>query len=159
MEYFKKVYIKSEGDLPEKNGIYFIKFKTHGNQLELSAVSYIWANDKKNVNSFWLTKVDWYLLPIEPIRCDAEEIINGLGNIITGIQSDIDFNEKINIGLLIDGLTVILDQTEDYVIKSKIDRKSLKEPKVNCDYCNKPTDSPVIICQSCYNRLLLSEII
>lgn len=44
----------------------------------------------------------------------AEEIINGLGNIITGIQSDIDFNEKTNLGLIMDGLTVILEQVEEY---------------------------------------------
>jgi len=44
----------------------------------------------------------------------AEEIINGLENIVTGIQSDIDFNEEINWNLVMDGLIVIADQVEQY---------------------------------------------
>lgn len=49
---------------------------------------------------------------VQPVS--AEEIINGLGNIITGIQCDIYFKEKVNLGLVMDGLTVILDQIEEY---------------------------------------------
>lgn len=62
---YRTVFIDGkEENLPKKNGVYFVKLKTPKDQLELSAVSYIWENDRKHVNGFWLTKVDWYLQPV-----------------------------------------------------------------------------------------------
>jgi len=64
MEYYKKVYIKSEADLPKENGTYFVKIKTPPFTQELAAVGFIWENDREHINGFWLNKVDWYLLPV-----------------------------------------------------------------------------------------------
>jgi len=75
MEYHKKVYIKSEADLPKEDGIYFtfrdktIKF-IHafiGNQPERKYY------DGLTFEAFWLKYIDSYLLPVEsPIVTDEE---------------------------------------------------------------------------------------
>ena len=80
-EYYVKVKIDSEDDLPRKNGVYFVKIKTPKNQLELTAVAYIWENDKYHVNGFWLNKVNWYLLPVEQIELPSD------GEIKTELES------------------------------------------------------------------------
>ena len=59
-------------------------------------------------------------------RKTAKEIIDGLGNIITGIQSDIDFNEETNLNLVMDGLTVILEQVDNY-FKTRPDIKTVSD--------------------------------
>ena len=72
-ELYKKVYIKSESDLPKENGTYFVRIKTPPFTQELSAVGYIWAKNISKVNRFWLDKVDWYLQPIAQPKISAEE--------------------------------------------------------------------------------------
>jgi hypothetical protein len=79
-ELYRKVYIKTKADLPTKNGEYFVKIKTPPFTQELTAVGFVWEHDENHINSFWLTKVDWYLQPIEQSESKtaiktAEEIL------------------------------------------------------------------------------------
>jgi len=57
MEYYRKVFIKSEEDLPKEDGIVIVKDTTNANP------HYFIYN--KGCRDFWLTNIDWYLQPIE----------------------------------------------------------------------------------------------
>jgi hypothetical protein len=61
-ELYKKVYIKSEVDLPKEDGVYFCHYKRFGeNSTHLF---------KTNLarKTTWETEIDWYLQPIEQIE-------------------------------------------------------------------------------------------
>lgn len=61
-ELFKKVYIKSEADLPKEMGDYLVLRKTgYGTLLHFPFEGDVgWKADRYN----WLHNVDWYLLPV-----------------------------------------------------------------------------------------------
>lgn len=64
-EYYKKVYIKSEADLPKKDGDYIVHSKTYKwiglhNWKSFENESYPEYNQYS-----WLLNFDWYLQPIE----------------------------------------------------------------------------------------------
>jgi hypothetical protein len=87
-ELFEKVYIRSEKDLPKKNGTYFIKIKTPPFTQELSAVGFIWEKDTKNVHGFWLEAVDWYLLPVESKEIDINTPFFGNSGATVPVESN-----------------------------------------------------------------------
>jgi hypothetical protein len=62
-EYFEKVYIKTEDDLPEKVGNYFVQLTNgHGQILHFPFKGDVgWKVDEYN----WLDTVEYYLRPIE----------------------------------------------------------------------------------------------
>jgi len=67
-ELYKKVFIRSEADLPKEEGIYFVGIKTALYEPEDvggvgSIESYHFNCDEDN----WLKEIDWYLQPIEPL--------------------------------------------------------------------------------------------
>lgn len=60
-ELFKKIYIKTEADLPKEDGNYY----THS-VLDNRYLYKIWFNRDSNIEKeLWLTEIDWYLQPIE----------------------------------------------------------------------------------------------
>jgi hypothetical protein len=67
MELFKKIYIKSEADLPQsERAMYFVGVKDNLNPEDL----YEWFNYKNpvmayNQAEYWINTFDWYLQPIE----------------------------------------------------------------------------------------------
>jgi hypothetical protein len=82
-EYFKKVYIKSEEDLPKEMGDYLVLRKTgYGTLLHFPFEGDVgWKADRYN----WLHNVDWYLLPVTLPSDDeindwasSEEILNNM---------------------------------------------------------------------------------
>jgi hypothetical protein len=61
-ELFKKVYIRSEEDLPKKDGNYIVKDRENYNPHYLP---FVVSKAVINLNKdFWLNNIDWYLLPI-----------------------------------------------------------------------------------------------
>jgi len=60
-EYFEKVYIKTEDDLPKKNGRYLVHTKDNINEFDLHDSTVI----GDLYNEAWLRTYDWYLRPIE----------------------------------------------------------------------------------------------
>jgi hypothetical protein len=56
-ELYRKVYIKSEADLPECTGEYIASFA-----LTIHNLSF--GRDNKENRKYWLDQVDWYLHPI-----------------------------------------------------------------------------------------------
>jgi len=59
MEYFVKVFIKSEDDLPKKDGVYFVCYKRYK-----EGSTHYWNTNLARKNT-WLTEIDWYLKPVE----------------------------------------------------------------------------------------------
>jgi hypothetical protein len=60
---FKKVFIKSEADLPKEDGNYFIGYK---NQRTIKVIYYeisgkMLASDPQ----YWIDMIDWYLVPLD----------------------------------------------------------------------------------------------
>lgn len=66
MELYKKVYIKSEEDLPKEDNEYFVYYKKYGTG---STHIYL-GNDARKYT--WLNDIDWYLQPIEITDADIE---------------------------------------------------------------------------------------
>ena len=69
-EYFEKVYIKSEDDLPKEIGRYFVYVKDVGedtydwvNTNGENAVEEYWNGQFQE--DYWINTFDWYLRPIE----------------------------------------------------------------------------------------------
>ena len=58
-ELFEKVYIRSEEDLPEEDGMYFINIKGKGIGINVCRFEVI-----LDIQS-WMSNIDWYLRPIE----------------------------------------------------------------------------------------------
>ncbi len=59
MEYYKKVYIKSEDDLPKEEGEYMCHLKTRCIVVKpFSNTGGVFSP------SWWISRVDWYLQPI-----------------------------------------------------------------------------------------------
>ena len=74
-EYFKKVYIKSEEDLPKEMGDYLVLRKTgYRTLLHFPFEGDVgWKADRYN----WLHNVDWYLLPVTlPVTLPTDEEID-----------------------------------------------------------------------------------
>ena len=76
METYKKVYIKSEADLPKKDGEYFGMEK--GSMYSfMSVLDFISDKEFKN-RDYWMSYIEWYLQPIsavnEPEKPTDEEI-------------------------------------------------------------------------------------
>ena len=63
---YRKVFIKSEADLPEKDGVYFANRREFGE----TSIHY-WKNNLARKRT-WINGVDWYLQPVE--LPDDEEI-------------------------------------------------------------------------------------
>ena len=55
-KYYKKVFIKTEADLPKENKIYIVHIKDE----IVQAFKY-----DNNETNFWLSDIDWYLQPTE----------------------------------------------------------------------------------------------
>ena len=66
-EYFVKVKIESEEDLPKKAAWVIVKNK----MLIPEAIYFTW-DDRK----WWLDHIDWYLLPVEQIELPSNEEID-----------------------------------------------------------------------------------
>jgi len=56
-EYFEKVYVRSEDDLPEIHDLYLVETKENG------LMFYYWHRKYSSVD--WMTDVDWYLRPVK----------------------------------------------------------------------------------------------
>lgn len=60
METFKKVYVKSEADLPKESGYHFVCHKDQRHNY------YAFDNDGPFENrDYWSKHIDWYLIPDE----------------------------------------------------------------------------------------------
>jgi len=70
-ELFKKVYIRSEADLPKEKGFYIFCFKN----ATVQGMDYC-DSDKKDIINF----CDWYLQPIDEPQLSRERIIEMLDN-------------------------------------------------------------------------------
>ena len=74
---YRKVFIKSEADLPEKEGRYFVKIKGLPPEVIDIDIEYysirLNRGDKKN----WINNIDWYLQPVE---LPSDEEIEKAGN-------------------------------------------------------------------------------
>jgi|WetSurSiteA1Bulk_404760.scaffolds.fasta_scaffold364025_1 hypothetical protein len=87
-EYFEKVYIKTEDDLPEKVGNYFVQLTNgHGQILHFPFKGDVgWKVDEYN----WLDTVEYYLRPIEH-DCYPKEFVEwllGKSNIVYDIKNN-----------------------------------------------------------------------
>jgi hypothetical protein len=91
-ELFKKVYIKSEADLPKDKGYYFVGYKDAGK----ATVHY------HHNNEAWIAFYDWYLQPIQPEPLSQRRTAEGIMPNILTIFSEAnklpiyDFYEWIN---------------------------------------------------------------
>jgi len=78
-ELYKKVFIKSEDDLPKEKGYYFVKKKapdkrSHGFREYDVPIDIRWSNiNFAQGKQDWLSNIDWYLQPIE---IPTEEEVN-----------------------------------------------------------------------------------
>lgn len=63
---YKKVYIRSESDLPKIPGIYFV----HLNHQRVSEIIYDLLGDSDK--GWWLRNVDWYFMPVRQQSRRAE---------------------------------------------------------------------------------------
>jgi len=89
MELYKKVEIKSEKDLPKKNGYYFVNI---GDKYDISEDVFRWENGDDKLKKDWIKNVDWYLQPVDEKEQQeqklqtAEEIVkenfHGLDSVI-----------------------------------------------------------------------------
>lgn len=95
-EKFVKVYIKTEADLPEKEGTYHINHKSNCSpHPNLYAYLYELTKDSKN---WWLENVNWYLLPQPPaeqLSARREELIKFLNTCDYEISQAFASNEVI----------------------------------------------------------------
>lgn len=92
-EYFEKVYIKTEDDLPKKNGRYLVHTKDNINEFDLHDSTVI----GDLYNEAWLRTYDWYLRPVEQkLDVPTEEEIEAFayktthGNTVGGAKWAID---------------------------------------------------------------------
>jgi hypothetical protein len=67
-ELYKKVWIKSEADLPKEDGVYFCYYKKYGENS-----THFYKNNLARIQR-WLTELDWYLQPIEQIEQPAVQL-------------------------------------------------------------------------------------
>jgi len=80
---YKKVKIKSQEDLPTKDGYYFVNV---GDKYDIPEDVFRWENGNDRIKRDWLD-IDWYLQPVEmpteeEIRDEAAKLSNkrdGLG--------------------------------------------------------------------------------
>lgn len=77
METFKKVFIKSESDLPKESKDYFVGYKNGG----IATVH--WHNNIKS----WLAFNDWYLLPLESSQKEPAEVSDASDNLKEAIEN------------------------------------------------------------------------
>lgn len=70
-EYFEKVYVRSEDDLPEIHDLYLVETKENG------LMFYYWHRKYSSVD--WMTDVDWYLRPVKQIN-DSDDDQNLAGD-------------------------------------------------------------------------------
>jgi len=68
-DYFKKVYIKSEADLPKEEGYYFVGTKANTDR-KMDLFYWRFTNFAQG-RECWLNDIDWYLLPVS-IPSDEE---------------------------------------------------------------------------------------
>jgi len=73
MEMYKKVYIKSEADLPTEDGDYF-GMERGSIESFMSVMSFISDWEFKN-RDYWMSYVEWYLQPIPAVN--EPEITDG----------------------------------------------------------------------------------
>jgi hypothetical protein len=67
MEYFKKIFIKSEADLPKENGTYYTYAKA-------KAIGMRGFDNSKDTIAIWMSYVDWYFQPCTIREVTDEEI-------------------------------------------------------------------------------------
>ena len=97
MELYKKVEIKSEKDLPKKDGEYFAHLSELEEERFLSIIHY-----DKNDSNDWLESIDWYLRPVDEKELQEqkpkitdEEIEKWAFKMISGIE-----RKKMNVTIL-----------------------------------------------------------
>jgi hypothetical protein len=94
-ELYKKIFIKSEADLPKESGKYF-----YLNSCGLLNQNYGYRKfDKENTESynFWLNNVDWYLLPIaEGEQEKAADNVKGEKSISASSIETPEFDSAVN---------------------------------------------------------------
>ena len=73
-ELYKKVFIKTEADLPEENGKYICMIKNINHPALLQYD--IQSKGEYGYSKQWLELVDWYLKPVEPVS--NEDIKNSI---------------------------------------------------------------------------------
>ena len=66
-ELFKKIYIKSESDLPKEMGVGYVACNK-----ELLIYNCTYSTHTKN---FWLTDINWYLQPIHTAKVQGMHIM------------------------------------------------------------------------------------
>ena len=74
MEYYRKVFIKSEEDLPKEDGDYIVHSKSYGWTGIANWKAFENPNYPEYNQYLWLLNYDWYLLPVE--LPSVEEIID-----------------------------------------------------------------------------------
>jgi hypothetical protein len=82
-ELYRKVYIKSEADLPELTGDYYAIKKALGIPNKLSLRTY----EKDISDNYWINNIDWYLQPPEQSSGKTAEEIAIKHNCIIGTGS------------------------------------------------------------------------
>jgi hypothetical protein len=81
-ELFKKVYIKSESDLPKEDGAYFCHYKQYGeNSTHFTKTNLARVYTRE-------TEIDWYLLPIQEPVMPTDELKNELIKFVAWIIKD-----------------------------------------------------------------------
>ena len=85
-EYYQKVYIKSEADLP-RDGIYIAHYKGFDIDSPAGTIisNYDHLNPCKRLN--WLERIDWYL---QPVSLPDKELIAKSGKKYRSIPDDVD---------------------------------------------------------------------
>jgi hypothetical protein len=72
-EIYKKVYIKSEADLPKEKGTYIVSLHPVARTGNESMTTYLFnPNNNNHINS-WQRDIDWYLQPIEQPKTTTKE--------------------------------------------------------------------------------------
>jgi len=74
---YRKVFVKSEADLPEREGRYFVKLKGLPPEVIDIAVGYYNLSPNCGYKEDWLNEIDWYLQPVElPSDEEIEKVSN-----------------------------------------------------------------------------------
>jgi len=103
-ELYKKVYIKSEADLPPKDGLYFC-----GEGSGLHYRDFVFHDtDNFHNEGFWLKNIDWYLIPIEQSQREITD--EEIEKWAAGKVNEIDPDEYGYGDLLIDGAKWMREQ-------------------------------------------------
>lgn len=116
-EYYQKVYIKSEDDLP-KDGLYIAHYKMYKTDSPAGTIlsQYDHLNSHKKQN--WLERIDWYL---QPVSLPDKELIAKSGRKYRSIPDDVDLEtwDNMTVAERLHYKNLIITNNKDAIIQKQ----------------------------------------